>query len=213
MEGNLTSEKVLDVLFAFGLYRQELEVERILFHEGYNNITLHNDISLIMLKKPLDSSYMPVCLGPKLKDYTGEEATVIGWGGIRDNTIVPPCMGDFNSYLRSKILWKFVPTFFDTSLRWNSPVLRKTTQTIISNRECKKSTGLIYHCDKETNTTVPKRTSYRGKIFGDMICGASPGRGTCLGDSGGPFTVEENGKHILVGVSSFASGCAKVDIY
>ena len=101
-------------LLIFGLYRQELEVERILFHEGYNYKTLHNDISVIKLKKPLDSTYMPVCLGPKLKDYTGEEATVIGWGGTRDNTIPPPCMANTfpNTYHRSKILWKFVPTIF-----------------------------------------------------------------------------------------------------
>ena len=104
---------------------------------------------------------------------------------------------------------------FNSSLRltFQSPVLRKTTQTIISNRECKKSTGLVYHCDEKTNTTVPMRQDYRGRIFGDMICGESPGRSFCQGDSGGPLTVEENGKHFQVGIVSGSGSCAKVDIY
>ena len=38
----------------------------------------------------------------------------------------------------------------------------------------------------------------------------NPGRGPCRIDSGGPFTVEENGKNILVGVISHGYGCAKV---
>ena len=70
----------------------------------------------------------------------------------------------------------------------------------------------MYHCDPETNTTVPRRKIYEGEIFGDMMCGVNEGRGQCQGDSGGPFTVEENGKHILVGVTSFGYGCAKVNI-
>ena len=91
--------------------------------------------------------------------------------------------------------------------------MRMTTQTIISNRECNKSAGLTYYCDpKKNNTIVPRRTTYEGKIFDDMICGVNEGRGQCRGDSGGPFTVEENGKHILVGVTSWGFGCAKVNM-
>ena len=52
--------------------------------------------------------------------------------------------------------------------------------------------------------------SYDGRIFDGMMCTMSEGRGECKGDSGGPLTVNENGKHILVGVVSWSTGCAKV---
>ena len=97
-----------------------------------------------------------------------------------------------------------------TFLRWSSDVLKQTTQTIISNRECKEGRGLKYYCDQATNTTVPKPVNHRGQIFGDMMCAVSPGRDACRLDSGGPLTVEGNGKNILVGVISWAEGCAKV---
>ena len=88
--------------------------------------------------------------------------------------------------------------------------MKQTTQTIISNRECKEGRGVVYDCDKATNTTKPKDVNLRGEIFGDMMCAVNPGRGPCRIDSGGPFTVEENGKNILVGVISKTHGCAKV---
>ena len=102
-----------------------------------------------------------------------------------------------------------------------------TTQTIISNSECRKSTGFKYGCLQSnktttdnttgtkiitiTNTIVPEEISYENRIVdGMMMCAVNEGRGQCQGDSGGPFTLEENGKHILIGVTSFGMGCAKV---
>ena len=174
-----------------------MEAKKIIVHEDYKRNTIErakiykHDLALIMLKKSLDSTYMPACLAPKLEDYTGKKAYLYGWGAIADTKLGPGCRG---------------------SGSWISPVLRMTTQTIISNKECKKSAGLIYMCDPKTNTTVPGRAKYEGKIFGDMICGVNSGRGQCQGDGGGPFTVEENGQHILVGVTSWALGCAKVNM-
>jgi len=171
--------------------RQELEAKKIIVHEEYVIKTKENDITLIMLKKSLDSTYMPACLAPKFEDYTGRVASLYGWGAIADTKLGKGCIR--GASIQS----------------WVSPVLRMTTQTIISNRECRKSAGLTYHCDPKTNTTVPLRRTYKEKIFDDMICGVNEGRGQCQGDSGGPFTVEENGKHILVGVTSWGLGCAK----
>ena len=37
-----------------------------------------------------------------------------------------------------------------------------------------------------------------------MICAGDPGKVLWKGDSGGPLTVIENGKHYLAGVASFA---------
>lgn len=54
--------------------------------------------------------------------------------------------------------------------------------------------------------------------FGDvtftsyMLCAGvdQGGKDTCLGDSGGPFTVKDNNNnHVLVGITSFGTGCAR----
>ena len=78
----------------FGLYRQELEVERIIPHEKYRHGNkLKSDIALIKLKKDLDSTYMPACLAPKLEDYTGKEGSLYGWGATADVLLGEPCLG------------------------------------------------------------------------------------------------------------------------
>ena len=54
-----------------------MESKKIILHKGYNKNanpdSPMNDIGLIMLKKSLDSTYMPACLAPWLADYTGTE--------------------------------------------------------------------------------------------------------------------------------------------
>ena len=44
-----------------------------------------------------------------------------------------------------------------------------------------------------------------------MICGGEEGVDSCQGDSGGPLVAKVNGKFILVGVTSFGLGCARVN--
>ena len=48
------------------------------------------------------------------------------------------------------------------------------------------------------------------KAFGstaDKICSYREGHDTCQGDSGGPMTIKENGKFVLIGVTSSGKGC------
>ena len=86
--------KILKCMLFFGLYRQELEVERIIPHEKYRHGNkLKSDIALIKLKKDLDSTYMPACLAPKLEDYTGKEGSLYGWGATADVFLYEPCSG------------------------------------------------------------------------------------------------------------------------
>ena len=102
--------KILKCMLFFGLYRQELEVERIIPHEKYRHGNkLKSDIALIKLKKDLDSTYMPACLAPKLEDYTGKEGSLYGWGATADVLLGEPCLGA--PAQKSEILCIFFPAF------------------------------------------------------------------------------------------------------
>ena len=102
--------KILKCMLFFGLYRQELEVERIIPHEKYRHGNkLKSDIALIKLKKDLDSTYMPACLAPKLEDYTGKEGSLYGWGATADVVFGKPCLGA--PAHKSKILCNFFLAF------------------------------------------------------------------------------------------------------
>lgn len=73
-----------------------------------------------------------------------------------------------------------------------SPILKETTQRIIQDDECEEA------YEKELDK---------------QVCAKEKDQDSCSGDSGGPFTVEDEdeGKHFLVGVVSFGRGCALVD--
>ena len=90
-----------------------------------------------------------------------------------------------------------------------SPVLKETTQTILSNEECKQRSGFAPCCSL-TGTVDLCDYSMKDQLTNDMLCGYNSGTDACQGDSGGPLTVDEDGKHTLVGVVSWGFGCAWV---
>ncbi|XP_053641246.2 trypsin-7-like [Cherax quadricarinatus] len=51
-------------------------------------------------------------------------------------------------------------------------------------------------------------------ITQNMLCAGEVQGGVdaCLGDSGGPLTVTQGGRHIIVGITSFGEGCARPNI-
>ena len=51
-----------------------------------------------------------------------------------------------------------------------------------------------------------------GQLTDNMVCGIGNRQSACYGDSGGPFTVEVGGQHILVGAVSWGPYCARVSI-
>jgi len=89
------------------------------------------------------------------------------------------------------------------------PILQEASLKILSDETCKKSEGVYEsliggYCRNSTG-------SYAGRIKENMVCAEGAGADSCQGDSGGPFTVQEGGQHSLVGVVSFAFGCASVN--
>ena len=169
--------------------RKVLEIEKIIIHERY--IFPEHDIALLKLKEKVDLSiYTPACLAPRGADYTGKTASVYGWG--REKFLHRSC-------------FKFKPP------PQVSPVLKQTTLTIESNDKCQQRNGTVPVCDKEGNEKL-HNMSMANHIKDDMLCGYNLGTDACNGDSGGPFTVDVDGKHTLVGVVSFGFGCAEVSV-
>ena len=172
--------------------RGNLEIKKIIIHKDYcNNNTQVHDIALLKLKKKVDlSMFPPACLAPKDANYTGNTASVYGWGREIETPAPPPCVNP-------------LPPI--------SPVLKETTQIILSNDECKQGSGLVPCCVDGISREC--RVSMRDLFTDDMLCGIKSGTSSCQGDSGGPLTVEENGRHTLVGIVSWSFGCARVSIH
>ena len=61
---------------------QERNIIHKVRHPDYNGWELVNDIALMRLDQPVDTSvYSPVCLPPSASaDYTGKTGWVLGWG-------------------------------------------------------------------------------------------------------------------------------------
>jgi len=139
---------------------------KVTVHPDWDSNTLENDVSVIQLSQaaPLSAKIQPVKLAPSnAGDYAGETAQASGWGKTKDS---------------------------DT---WISPVLRKVSNPIVSNKECEDA----------FDGQLPIQDS--------LICfSGSGGRSICSGDSGGPLVVEENGETYQVGVTSWviSLGCA-----
>ena len=60
------------------------------------------------------------------------------------------------------------------------------------------------------NEVCNSPTSYNGRIQSGMLCAGYPqgGRDACVGDSGGPLMVKQNGVYRQVGIVSQGEGCA-----
>ena len=96
-------------------------------HQDYCDGKLFaHDIALLKLKQKVYLSiFLPACLAPKDGDYTGRTGSVYGWGREIETPAPLPCVNT-------------VPPI--------SPVLKETTQTILSKNECKQGSGMAPYC-------------------------------------------------------------------
>ena len=68
------------------LITKNFNVERIVLHPDYRTPSVYsNDIALVRLAEDVDLSlYTPACLPHSDQDYTGQLATLAGWGRTED---------------------------------------------------------------------------------------------------------------------------------
>ncbi|ALC38392.1 CG31728 [Drosophila busckii] len=66
-------------------------IKRLVRHKGFEFSTLHNDIAILTLSEPVPFSteIQPICLptspSQQSRSYSGQVATVAGWGSLREN--------------------------------------------------------------------------------------------------------------------------------
>ncbi|CAL4117136.1 unnamed protein product [Meganyctiphanes norvegica] len=162
-------------------------------HPEYSCATVENDVAIIELSRPIDllkhaDFIHPICLpNDDSKTYRGLTATVTGWGSLV-------------GYDPSDLLLPPPPVLPN--------ILQEAQVSIQPNSKCKRQYKNILESIPVTAENRPK------DIKDSMICTRNNGgfdgggKGPCMGDSGGPLTVKEDGKHVQVGQVSFGLGCA-----
>jgi len=159
-----------------------LSVYQTWVHADYN--FPKNDIALIKLSSAASTStYSPACLPPRKESYTDKEGKVYGWGQqstCKDVNTPTPAL----SYTNLK----------EVSLR------------IYSDKECRKIPKFV----TLSSGTCEKITADYSDLYHKQVCAGaeSKGQGSCHGDSGGPLTVKESGKYVLVGAVSGGFDCS-----
>ncbi|XP_050347973.1 proclotting enzyme isoform X2 [Nymphalis io] len=65
----------------------ERKIKRVVRHRGFDMRTLHNDVAVLTLDQPVPftKNIRPVCLPGGGRAYSGQVATVIGWGSLRES--------------------------------------------------------------------------------------------------------------------------------
>ena len=73
---------VVDLNDEENLFKQDIQLKRIISHEGYNKLEKYNDIALIELEKPVQitPNVVPICINTKKEDDYIAPLTVQGWG-------------------------------------------------------------------------------------------------------------------------------------
>lgn len=178
---------------------QTVEVEKVVVHPNYNDITTENDVALIFFKTPfdLDANIQPVELD-NIRGYNGN-LVVSGWG---DTIQMPdfPCDA--------------IPDSTETSLTRSYSAAMKTvggtTNHQNEDEEGKKKLSTILQFVEIPVFLLKECQDQYATIscgvFSDMICAGGESKDSCLGDSGGPSVGVRDGIQVLVGIVSWGYG-------
>merc|ERR1712192_265999 len=88
---------------------------------------------------------------------------------------------------------------------WGGTKAYKPLNPVDQPRQCALKEAIV----EILKTSSTKCTNFIGDSSSTtMLCAWGKGKDACQGDGGGPLTVAENGKYVLLGVVSYGSGCA-----
>jgi len=167
---------------------RRLAVRRIVVHEQYDAAKSENDIALIELATPSQTTPVPYGVAQASgSEATGKNAVVTGWGQLREikedeqgrpldavsgQTITPE---NWNQYIDDK--------------------LRQVELPLVDIDSCKTAYA-------NSRKSIDARTLCAGVAQG--------GRDSCQGDSGGPLVARDEKKFFVqIGVVSWGNGCGR----
>ncbi|XP_066902057.1 venom serine protease-like [Halyomorpha halys] len=161
-------------------------IDRTIVHEDYNDMTLANDIALVVVKRKIEFSQRigPVCLPNKMLNLVNEHVKVLG-------------KFLYIKYLYILLTWALFHNKvgdLTTDQGSQSSVLMKVNLKVISTAECYKSHPIDIRSPKAKN----------------VICTYRDNKDSCEGDSGGPviWLDPETNRFTLVGLVSHGRMCA-----
>ena len=142
----------------------------------YRTRSENYDISIITLSSPLTFSPIasPMCLPSSVTpQYTGQVATVTGWG----NTVQ-------HNYGEDK------PPNYPS-------ILQEVNVTVVSNEDCQSAYGggQVNRYKRKHQIIVIHYLCPHLCRYSHDICAADSGKDSCQGDSGGPLFLPENGRY------------------
>lgn len=120
----------------------ERKVKRLVRHKGFEMRTLYNDVALLTLDMPVTytRTVRPICLPPlgTNDDYSGQTATVIGWGSLRESKLD-----------ESQLVFDFDGLLIAFSLRFS--------QTVRNRQCCRKCPSPSGRTTFAAGSTAPRR--------------------------------------------------------
>ena len=165
-------------------------VERVLVHEQYSPDTSENDIAIMHLASPLTAATIEAVTAHDPSAEGAREATVTGWGNIRDVRPVKDEHGNVVDLVDAETHQSV------SASQYELPELREATMPLIGASECRAQ------FPPDMKNVIDERNLCAGLQEG--------GRDSCQGDSGGPLMVQtSSGAWKQIGVVSWGSGCGE----
>ena len=166
------------------------KVKRIIRHEGYDPAAAANDIALLELAEPANARTIPLQLQASSAMESGRDATVTGWGMLRDIQAKKNDKGEVTGFFDGT-----TDQPVDDPQQFIARDLRAASIPLVGVAQCARDYARV------RNVRIDQRN----------LCAGLPegGRDSCQGDSGGPLmTRAPDGVWTQIGVVSNGLGCA-----